>query len=183
MSPSAPPGSSPRLGRVGGRSRSPNVVFRVRGAAPGLVSTSGRGPRVERGFLKAKRVPSFFRSVRGTGVAPPSVAGSSSGAQLWGHPAVSEKAHQASHPLPPPADAPHSQAILLDQPFREEFLHALVHAGTEPIPFLRQGWGHLGGIMGSGVRAECNSGFSPAPGRQPGLSNSRIPDWDDPRGC
>lgn len=81
MPPSAPPGSSPRPGRAGGRRRSPSVVFRVREAAPGLVSRSGRGPRVERGFLKAKRVPSFFRSVRGTGVVPPSVAGSSSGAQ------------------------------------------------------------------------------------------------------
>lgn len=55
--------------------------FLARAAAPGLVSRSGRGPLVERGFLKAKSVPSFFRSVRGTGVAPPSVAGSSSGAQ------------------------------------------------------------------------------------------------------
>ena len=34
------------------------------------------------------------------------------------------------------ATAPYSQAILVDQPFGEEFLHALIHAGTEPIPFL-----------------------------------------------
>ena len=80
--PSAPAaGSSPRPGRAGGRSKSPSVVFRERGAAPGLVSRSGRDPRVERGFLNAKRVPSFLRSVRGTGVIPPSAAGSSSGAQ------------------------------------------------------------------------------------------------------
>lgn len=157
MPPSAPPGSSPRPGRAGGRNRSPSVVFRVRGAAPGLVSRSGRGPRVERGFLKAKRVPSFFRSVRGTGVAPPSLAGSSSGTQLWEEPAVSGKAHGTSHPLPPPTTAPHSQAIMLDQPFGEEFLHALVHTGTEPIPFLRQGWGDLGDTTGSGLSPTMNS--------------------------
>lgn len=167
MPPSAPPGSSPRPGRAGGRRRSPSVVFRVREAAPGLVSRSGRGPRVERGFLKAKRVPSFFRSVRGTGVVPPSMAGSSSGAQLWEQPAVSRKAHGAVHPLPPSATAPHSQAVLLDQPFREEFLHTLVHTGTEPIPFLWQGWGHLGDTTQSVVRAECKCDFSPPP-----LSNS-----------
>lgn len=90
------------------------MVFRVRGAAPGLVSRSGRGPRVERGFLKAKRVPSFFRSVRGTGVVPPSVAESSSEAQLWEQPEVNRKARGAAYPLPPPATALHSQVILLD---------------------------------------------------------------------
>lgn len=181
MPPSAPPGSSPRPGRAGGRSRSPSVVFRVRGAAPGLVSSSGRGPRVERGFLKAKRVPSFFRSVRGTGVVPPSVAGSSSGAQLWEQPAVSGKAHGAPHPLPPPATAHHSQMILLDQPFGEEFLHTLIHTGTESIPFLWQGWGHLGNTRGPMLRPECNHDFFPPP-----LQLARtIPgpgSWGDPRG-
>lgn len=180
MPPSAPPDSSPRPGRAGGRNRSPSVAFRVRGAAPGLVSRSGRGPRVERGFLKAKRVPSFFRSVRGTGVAPPSLAGSSSGTQLWEQPAVSRKAHGTSHPLPPPRAAPHSQAILLDQPFGEEFLHTLVHAGTEPIPFLRQSWGHLGDTIGSGLSTTMNS-FHP-------LSNSLawatpgLGSWSHPKG-
>lgn len=143
------------------------MVFRVRGAAPGLVSRSGRGPRVERGFLKAKRVPSFFRSVRGTGVEPPSVAGSSSGAQLWEQPAVRKKAHGAAHPLLPLVTAPHSQAILLDQPFGEEFLHTLVHTGTESIPFLRQGWGHLRDTTELRMSTECNGDFS-----LPSLSNS-----------
>lgn len=124
------------------------MVFRVRGAAPGLVSRSGRDPRVERGFLKANRVPSFFLSVRGTGVVPPSLAESSSGTQLWEQLAVSGKADRPSHLLPPHTTAPHSQAILLDQPFGEEFLHAFVHAGTESIPFLRQGWEHLGDTIG-----------------------------------
>lgn len=59
-----------------------------------------------------------------------------------------------SHPLPPPATDPHSQAILLDQPFGEEFLHTLVHTSSEPIPFLKQGWGHLGDIGRLGVRTE-----------------------------
>lgn len=171
--PSAPPASSPRPGRAGGRSKSPSVVFRERGAAPGLVSRSGRDARVERGFLKAKRVPSFFRSVRGTGVVPPSAAGSSSGAQLWGQLAVSGKAHGAFHSLPPLAIAPYSQAILMDQPFGEEFLHALVHTGTEPIPFLRQGRGHLRNTTGLRLQAECNCDFSP-----PSLSNGRL--WATP---
>lgn len=34
--------------------------------------------------------------------------------------------------------------ILLDQPFGEELLHTLIHASSEPISFLKQGWGHLG---------------------------------------
>lgn len=95
-------------------------------------------------------MPSFFRSVRGTGMVPPSVAGSSSVAQLWEQPAVSRKACGAAHPLPSLTTAPYSQVILLDQPFREEFLHALIHAGTEPIPFLWQGWGHLGDTHSQG---------------------------------
>lgn len=180
MPPSAPPGSSPRPGRAGGRNRSPSVVFRVRGAAPGLVSRSGRGPRVERGFLKAKRVPSFFRSVRGTGVALPSLAGSSSGTQLWEQPAVSGKAHGTAHPLPPPTTAPYSQAILLDQPFGEEFLHALVHAGTEPIPFLRQGWGHLGDTIGSRLSTTMNC-FHPLSSSLAWATPGRG-SWSDPEG-
>lgn len=32
----------------------------------------------------------------------------------------------------------------MDQPFGEEFFHTLIHAGTEPISFLWQGWGYLG---------------------------------------
>ena len=51
------------------------------------------------------------------------------------------------------ANAPYSQAILVDQPFGEEFLHALIHASTEPIPFLRQGWGHLRDTTGLRLRA------------------------------
>lgn len=69
----------------------------------------------------------------------------------------------SSHPLPPPATAPHSQAVLLDQLFGEEFLHTLVHAGTEPIPFLWQGWGNLVDTTWSGVKAECKCDFSPPP--------------------
>lgn len=108
------------------------------------------------------------------------MAGSSSGTQLWEQPAVSRKAHGTSHPLPPPRAAPHSQAILLDQPFGEEFLHTLVHAGTEPIPFLRQSWGHLGDTIGSGLSTTMNS-FHP-------LSNSLawatpgLGSWSHPKG-
>lgn len=60
-----------------------------------------------------------------------------------------------------PPNRPHSQAVLLDQPFGEEFFHTLIHAGTEPISFLRQRWGHLGDITQSGVKAECNCEFFP----------------------
>lgn len=109
-------------------------------------------------------MPSFFRSVRGTGVVPPSEAWSSSGAQLWEQPARGEQEGPCSSPpAPPPATAPHSQAILLDQPFGEEFFHTFIHSGTEPISFLRQRWGHLGDITQSGVRAECSCEFLPPP--------------------
>ena len=67
------------------------------------------------------------------------------------------------------ANAPYSQAILVDQPFGEEFLHALIQASTEPIPFLRQGWGHLRDTTGLRLRAEFNRDFSP-----PSLSRGRL---------
>lgn len=75
---------------------------------------------------------------------------------------MSEETQGCPHPLPPPASDPHSQAILLDQPFGEEFLHTLIHASGEPIPFLKQGWGHLGDIGKLGVRTE-NCGCPPPP--------------------
>lgn len=67
----------------------------------------------------------------------------------WEHP-------RSTRPPPPASAAPHSQVSLLDQPFGEEFFHALVHTGTEPIPFLRQGWGHLEDTEGLGIRPEYN---------------------------
>lgn len=67
-----------------------------------------------------------------------------------------------SHLLLPPATEPHSQAILLDQPFGEEFLHTLVHSSSEPIPFLKQTWGHLEDIGRLRAKTEkCD--FSPPP--------------------
>lgn len=76
---------------------------------------------------------------------------------------------------PRPTD-PHSQAILLDQPFGEEFLHTLIHTRSEPIPFLKQGWGHLGDIGRLGVRTENRDSPSPReppPSQSPGLSTSQ----------
>lgn len=75
---------------------------------------------------------------------------------------------------PQPTD-PHSQAFLLDQPFGEEFLHTLIHTRSEPIPFLKQGWGHLGDIERLGVRTvNCDSfPLGPPPSQWPGLSTSQ----------
>lgn len=111
---------------------SPRVWFFESGELlQGWSQDQGRDPRVKRG-LKAKRVPSFLRSVRGTGVVPPSAAES---------PQPSQQPAGVGKPMEQPtlssltlATAPYSQVILVDQPFGEEFLHALIHAALSPFP-------------------------------------------------